>query len=95
MATPKTKKSRPRARKIVSRRASRPRPRSVPAAFFDVDKTIISQNSGTLFLKYLYEQGRATRMDIVKGISSYMQYKLNLLDINKFTKRTVTTLKGR
>jgi hypothetical protein len=33
------------------------------AAFFDVDKTILSQNSGTLFVKYLYEQGRATRMD--------------------------------
>lgn len=95
MATPKTRKSRPAARKVASRRASRPRARSVPAAFFDVDKTIISQNSGTLFLKYLYEQGRATRMDLVRGLSSYMQYKLNLLDIDKFTKRTITVLKGQ
>jgi HAD superfamily hydrolase (TIGR01490 family) len=68
---------------------------SIPAAFFDVDKTIISQNSGTLFLKYLYEQGRASRMDLVKGLSSYLQYKVNLLDINKFTKQTVKALKGQ
>ncbi len=79
--------------------AARPRARSgrrsVPAAFFDVDKTIISQNSGTLFLKYLYEQGRATRMDLVKGLGTYLQYKVNLLDIDKFTKQTVRTLKGQ
>ncbi|MFQ5457818.1 MAG: HAD family hydrolase [Myxococcota bacterium] len=93
MATPRTGKSRAPRRTAAPRRAARPR--SIPAAFFDVDKTIISQNSGTLFLKYLYEQGRATRADIAKGIASYMQYKVNLLDIDKFTKRTVTTLKGQ
>jgi HAD superfamily hydrolase (TIGR01490 family) len=64
-------------------------------AFFDVDKTILSQNSGTLFVKYLYEQGRATRLDLVKGLASYLQYKVNILDIDKFTKQTVKQLKGQ
>ena len=95
MATRKAaKKSAPRRPKSKPK-ARPPRPRSVPAAFFDVDKTIISQNSGTLFLKYLYEQGRATKMDIVKGLASYMQYKVNLLDIEAFSKQTVKQLKGQ
>ena len=78
----------PSVRRAPSRAKSR-------AAFFDVDKTILSQNSGTLFVKYLYEQGRATRMDMVKGLASYLQYKVNILDIDKFTKRTVKQLKGQ
>ena len=65
------------------------------AAFFDVDQTILSQNSGTLFVKYLYQQGRATRMDLVKGLATYLQYKLNILDIDKFTKQAVKQLKGQ
>jgi hypothetical protein len=28
-------------------------------AFFDVDKTILSENSGTLYLKALYDRGEA------------------------------------
>ena len=79
---------------LVSR-ARRPRRASARGAFFDVDKTILSQNSGTLFVKYLYEQGRATRMDLMKGLASYIQYKVNILNIDKFTKQTVETLKGQ
>ncbi len=98
MSTQRASKKRPARRARPKRSPSgapAPRRRTVAAAFFDVDKTIISQNSGTLFLKYLYEQGRATRMDIVKGLASYMQYKLNLLDIERFSKRTVVQFKGQ
>jgi HAD superfamily hydrolase (TIGR01490 family) len=76
-------------------RGGRPGRATARGAFFDVDKTILSQNSGTLFVKYLYEQGRASRMDLVKGLASYLQYKVNILDIDKFTKQTVRTLKGQ
>lgn len=76
------------ARRVPGRVKSR-------AAFFDVDKTILSTNSGTLFVKYLYEQGRATRLDLVKGLATYLQYKVNILDIDKFTKQAVKQLKGQ
>jgi len=79
---------RPSARRAAAPAKSR-------AAFFDVDKTILSQNSGTLFVKYLYEQGRATRVDLVKGLATYLQYKVNILDIDKFTKQAVKQLKGQ
>lgn len=79
---------RPSARRAQIRARSR-------AAFFDVDKTILSQNSGTLFVKYLYEQGRATRMDLVKGLATYLQYKVNILDIDRFTKQAVKQLRGQ
>ncbi|MGH9392139.1 MAG: HAD family hydrolase, partial [Vicinamibacteria bacterium] len=64
-------------------------------AFFDVDKTILSENSGTLYLRYLYRQGELTKIDLVKGIANYLQYKLNILDIERWTKETVKGLAGQ
>ena len=64
-------------------------------AFFDVDKTILAENSGTLYLKALYQRGEVDVGFVLSNLLSYLQYKLNLLDIERFTQRTVRQFKGR
>jgi hypothetical protein len=64
-------------------------------AFFDVDKTILSENSGTLYLKALYDRGEVDWQTLIANLGSYVQYKLNLLDLDRWTKRTMQQFKGR
>ena len=65
------------------------------AAFFDVDKTILSENSGTLYLRALYERGEIGWSTVLLNLASYVQYKVNLLDLDRFTERTVRQFKGK
>ncbi len=50
--------------------------------FFDVDKTIISENSGKLYLQSLYDRGEIDWLTMIRSLGPYLQYKLNLLDID-------------
>jgi HAD superfamily hydrolase (TIGR01490 family) len=61
----------------------RERPRI--GAFFDMDKTIIAENSASLFVQYRYQQGEIGNMDLLKGLGAYLQYKLGILDIRSWT----------
>jgi HAD superfamily hydrolase (TIGR01490 family) len=64
-------------------------------AFFDVDKTLLCENSGTLYLRSLYERGEVDTRTVALNLFSYLQYKVNLLDIERFTARTVQQFRGR
>ena len=64
-------------------------------AFFDVDKTILAENSAALYLRALYERGEVDARTVLSNLGSYVQYKLNLLDIDRFTERTVKQFAGR
>jgi len=64
-------------------------------AFFDVDKTILAENSATLYLKALYQRGEVDGRFVLWNLVSYLQYKVNLLDIERFTQRTVRQFQGR
>ncbi len=64
-------------------------------AFFDVDKTILAENSGTLYLRALYERGEVDGRFVLQNLISYLQYKVNLLDIERFTEKTVRQFEGR
>ena len=46
--------------------ASDPEPRI--GAFFDMDKTIIAENSGSLYMRYRYQQGEITGLELLKGL---------------------------
>ena len=65
------------------------------AAFFDVDKTVLADNSGTLYLRALYDRGEVDWKTVLANLGSYVQYRLNLLDIERWTKRTLATFRGR
>ena len=64
-------------------------------AFFDVDKTILAENSMTLYLKALYERGEVDWQMLLSNLGSYVRYKLNLLDLEHWTRRTAQHFTGR
>jgi HAD superfamily hydrolase (TIGR01490 family) len=63
------------------RRAPRPR----IGAFFDMDKTLIAENSGALFMRYRYEQGQLSGWELASGLAAYLRYKVGVLDIRAWT----------
>jgi HAD superfamily hydrolase (TIGR01490 family) len=75
------------------RRANDGLPRS--AAFFDMDKTILAENSGTLYMKYRYERGEVGAWDLVRGLGAYLRYKAGVLDIDRWTKAMLAEFKGQ
>jgi HAD superfamily hydrolase (TIGR01490 family) len=64
-------------------------------AFFDVDKTILAENSGTAYLKVLYERGEIDWKTVLFGLGSYLRYKLNLLDIERWIEKNSGMFQGR
>jgi phosphoserine phosphatase len=64
-------------------------------AFFDVDKTILSENSGALYFKVLYDRGEMDTLMMLRQMSAYVRYKLNLLDIESWTKSTLEVFAGQ
>ena len=63
-------------------------------AFFDVDKTLISENSGSLYMKYRYQKGEISGWELMKGLGAYLRYKLGLLDIASWTRDTMQQFRG-
>ncbi|HKC50973.1 MAG TPA: HAD family hydrolase [Myxococcota bacterium] len=69
--------------------------RTSVGAFFDVDKTILAENSGTAYLKTLYERGEIDWKAVLLGLGTYLRYKLNLLDIERWVERNSVQFRGR
>ncbi len=65
------------------------------AAFFDMDKTIIAENSGSVYMKRRFERGEIGPEVLLAGLASYFQYKLGVLDIEAFTKSMWVEFKDR
>ncbi len=72
---------------VVTRR----RPRI--GAFFDMDKTLIAENSGSLYMRYRYARGEISGMELLKGLGAYIQYKVGVLDIRNWTKNMMLQFK--
>ena len=64
-------------------------------AFFDLDGTIISANSGKILIRYAYKKGFITWKDVLKGIIPFTCYTgLILRDTVKIINSMVGWLKG-
>ncbi len=76
-----------------------PRSRSHAAprvgAFFDMDKTLISENSGTLYFLYRYRRGEVSGWDLAKGLGAYLRYKAGMLDIQAWTQEQMLQFRGQ
>jgi HAD superfamily hydrolase (TIGR01490 family) len=64
-------------------------------AFFDMDKTLIAENSGTLFFKHRYARGEMDGWDLAKGLAAYLQYKVGILDIRSWTREAMRQFRGQ
>ncbi len=65
------------------------------AALFDMDKTLISENSGSLYMRYRYQRGEIGGLDLVRGLGAYLQYKVGILDIRSWTKEMMIQFRGQ
>lgn len=77
----------------MARLNRRPVPRI--GALFDMDKTLIAENSGTLYMKYRWEKGEVGSWDLVKGLSAYLRYKAGMLDIAAWTRAMMEEFRGQ
>ena len=73
------------------------RKRTAPrvGAFFDMDKTLIAENSGSLYMKYRYERGEVDAWELAKGLVAYLRYKAGVLDIRAFTQQAMLEFRGQ
>lgn len=63
-------------------------------ALFDIDDTIIAAGSARLYFRWLREQGRVGRMEMVRSAFYYIAYKLNLFTMEKAMRRGVAAMRG-
>jgi len=71
--------------------ASRPR----IGAFFDMDKTLIAENSGSLYMRHRRQLGEVGNVELLKGLASYLQYKVGMLDIQSWTREMTREFAGQ
>ena len=64
-------------------------------AFFDMDKTLIAENSGALYMKHRYENGEISGAELVKNAIAYVRYKVGMLDINAWTRGALREFAGQ
>lgn len=64
------------------------------AAFFDMDRTVLRVNTGTLWMKFLRRRGEITRWQFLRAAGWAMQYKMAVLDMDGLARRLVADLEG-
>lgn len=64
-------------------------------AFFDLDKTLISRNSATLWIRYEMAAGRISTRQAVQAMTWVLRYSLGARDMAPAIRRTVATLAGK
>ena len=60
-----------------------------------MDKTLIAENSASLFMQYRYARGEISGVELLKGLGAYLQYKLGILDIRNWTKAAMLQFRGQ
>lgn len=67
---------------------------SKAAAFFDLDRTLIKENSATLYIKHEYKQGRISLSKMMVAGVYLGLYHFSLMNIEKAYRRATTSMKG-
>lgn len=65
------------------------------AAFFDMDRTVLTVNTGTLWMRYLRRRGEISRWQLLRAAGWAMQYRLALLDMDTLSRRLIADLAGQ
>lgn len=64
------------------------------AAFFDLDLTLLSVNSASLWLKYLWRAGEVSLPDMLRSVGWLVRYKFAMIDISQVTGKALRSLEG-
>ena len=63
-------------------------------AFFDMDKTLIAENSGSVYMKARYERGEIGTFELLRGLGQYLRYKAGVLDLPSWARQTMKDFAG-
>ena len=63
-------------------------------ALFDLDRTLVSKETASLYVRYQREIGEATTRDLLRTFSWVAQYTMGILDANKVAERALRSLAG-
>jgi HAD superfamily hydrolase (TIGR01490 family) len=66
-----------------------------PAAFFDMDNTVIRCNSGTLWIRWLRKRREISLYETMRALSWIAQYKLSVLDMEAVTTKVIASMRGQ
>jgi HAD superfamily hydrolase (TIGR01490 family) len=72
-----------------------PEPMSRVGAFFDVDRTIVSCNTGRLFLRDLRRRGEISFFRMLRALGWMAKYHLSLIDLQWVATRLAGEMAGR
>lgn len=70
------------------------RPLMRRAAFFDLDGTLLSVNSASLWFKREFAEGRISRVQAARASLFFLGYHLSLIDVDKAVTAGLTTIAG-
>lgn len=62
--------------------------------FFDMDRTLIAENSGVSFLRYSFRRKKTSRWKVYRSMVDYLRYRLDLLDMKKAYRASLQDLIG-
>ena len=60
-----------------------------------MDKTLIAENSGSLYMRYRRQLGEIGGIELVRGLGSYLRYKVGLLDIRSWVQSMSLEFRGQ
>ena len=64
------------------------------AAFFDLDRTLLTVNSGALWVARQRREGRLAGPEYLEALAYLLGYRLNVIDITAAVRRALMTIKG-
>jgi putative phosphoserine phosphatase/1-acylglycerol-3-phosphate O-acyltransferase len=64
------------------------------AAFFDMDKTLLSGSSAVLLARYMRQRGELAWRDAMRVVTAMLRYKLGRLDMIETTRQIVQEMAG-
>jgi HAD superfamily hydrolase (TIGR01490 family) len=66
-----------------------------PAAFFDMDRTLLRCNTGTLWIRWLRSRREISLYETVRALGWMAQYKLSVLDMEAVATKVIASLRGQ
>lgn len=65
------------------------------AALFDMDRTLLRRETGSLWMRYQRDIGEASLFDMVRVTYWVVQYRLGIAKVEEIAERVTLTLEGR
>jgi HAD superfamily hydrolase (TIGR01490 family) len=66
-----------------------------PGAFFDMDRTLLRCNSGTLYIRWLRKHKEISLTRMIQALGWIAQYKLSVLDMESVVAREIAKMAGQ